>query len=99
MSTPGENQGTASTGARPGMKPRMDLRGLAPPEPMERILDALDALERGQCLEALTPYRPVPLLPILEERGYAWRVDRDEAGNARIRICHATDALLLRAPG
>ena len=77
----------------------MDLRGLPPPEPMERILDALDALERGQCLEALTPFRPVPLLPLLEVRGYVWRVDTDADGHARIRICHAADAMLLSASG
>ncbi|MCX7555601.1 DUF2249 domain-containing protein [Xanthomonadaceae bacterium JHOS43] len=73
---------------------RMDLRDLAPPEPMERILDALDALEPGQRLEALTPFRPVSLLPILDEMGHAWRVVMDPAGHARITIWHAQDAML-----
>ncbi len=80
------------------MNIRMDLRDLAPPEPMERILDALDGLERGQCLEALTPFRPAPLLPILEARDYVWHMDADAAGHVRIRICHAADAVLLTEP-
>lgn len=77
----------------------LDLRELAPPEPMERILDALAVLERGQCIEALTPWRPALLLPILDEMGYVWHVDTDDGGSARIRICHAADAALLHASG
>lgn len=73
----------------------MDLRDLAPPEPMERILEALDVLERGLCLEALTPLLPAPLLPILEERGFVWRMNVEATGTARIRICHAADVALL----
>ena len=43
---------------------RLDLRDLAAPEPMERILDCLRTLRRGERLVALTPLYPAPLLPI-----------------------------------
>lgn len=76
---------------------RLDLRGLAAPEPMERILDALQALPRGQCLVALTPMYPAHLLPILDAWGMAYRASADDAGTARIAICHADDAALLEA--
>ncbi|HEY1034665.1 MAG TPA: DUF2249 domain-containing protein, partial [Pseudoxanthomonas sp.] len=53
---------------------RLDLRTLAAPEPMERILDCLRTLRRGERLVALTPLYPAPLLPILDQWGFAYRV-------------------------
>ena len=75
----------------------LDLRGLPPPEPMQRILDALDALAPGACLQALTPHRPGPLLPVLEQQGYAWRLDDLSDGGSRIAICRLEDAGALPA--
>ncbi|MBE2213741.1 MAG: DUF2249 domain-containing protein [Opitutaceae bacterium] len=49
----------------------LDLRGLEPPQPMMRVLEELDALPAGGAIVALTRFRPVHLLEILEERGYA----------------------------
>lgn len=48
----------------------LDLRGLEPPQPMVRILEALAALPAGSTLKARTDRRPVHLLPLLEERGF-----------------------------
>ncbi|WP_374012406.1 DUF2249 domain-containing protein [Pseudoxanthomonas koreensis] len=74
----------------------LDLRHLPPPEPMQRILDAVDALAPDARLDALTPFRPDPLLPVLEQWGYAWRIDDLEGGGARIAICHrGQEAVLL----
>lgn len=49
----------------------LDLRGLEPPQPMMRVLEELDSLPADGAIVALTRFRPVHLLEILEERGYA----------------------------
>ena len=49
----------------------LDLRGLEPPQPMMRVLEELDTLPEGGAIVALTRFRPVHLLEILENRGYA----------------------------
>lgn len=48
----------------------LDARGLEPPEPMIRILEALASLPKDSDLQALTDRRPVHLYPLLEQRGY-----------------------------
>lgn len=48
----------------------LDLRGLRPPEPIVRILDALERAPR-EPLRAILPHEPVPLYGLLRERGYA----------------------------
>lgn len=52
---------------------QMDNRDLDPPEPMVRILAALETMEEGQVLSALLCREPVFLLPELAKRGHAWR--------------------------
>ena len=49
----------------------IDLRGLEPPEPMERVLTALSTLPNGQRLVILMPRKPVPLYKILDRNGYS----------------------------
>jgi len=71
----------------------LDLRNLPPPEPMEQILDAVQALAPGDWIEALTPFWPAPLLPILELQGCAWRREPGASGHhARITIFLREDA-------
>lgn len=77
---------------------RLDLRTLAAPEPMERILDCLRTLRRGERLVALTPLYPAPLLPILDQWGFAYRVRDADAGSACIAICHVADRHALEPP-
>lgn len=48
----------------------VDARWLEPPEPMERVLQALAALRPGQSIRLLLHREPFPLYPILAERGY-----------------------------
>jgi uncharacterized protein (DUF2249 family) len=61
------------------MNTLLDVRGLEPPEPMQRILDALDGLPDGGRLEALLDREPYPLYRILARDGYAyaarWQLD------------------------
>ncbi|MFC5549185.1 DUF2249 domain-containing protein [Massilia aerilata] len=48
----------------------LDLRGLQPPEPMERVLDALDLLAGDAILEVILDREPHPLYRILARNGY-----------------------------
>jgi len=47
----------------------LDARGLEPPEPMVRILEAVEKLPRQATLRARTNLRPLHLLARLKERG------------------------------
>ncbi|MDR0183401.1 DUF2249 domain-containing protein [Lysobacter arvi] len=58
----------------------LDLRQLAPPEPMERILAAVESLQPGEALVALTPLYPAPLLAILQADGMLADVAAHEDG-------------------
>lgn len=51
--------------------PAMDLRGLQPPEPIVRILHALQH-GTGAPLRVILPHEPVPLYELLRERGYRY---------------------------
>ncbi len=83
-----------STAAEPGAAgwpaPRtfLDNRGLEPPEPMIRILDALEHLAPGEVLEALNERDPVFLYPELKARGAAIRTEVRAEG-VRLLIRHA----------
>jgi len=57
----------------------VDARGLEPPQPMQRILEALATLPEGGTLRARTDRRPMLLYPKLEERGF--RYETSEAGD------------------
>lgn len=51
----------------------VDARWLPPPEPMEMVLLALDALRPGQRIRFLLHREPYPLYGILENMGYTHR--------------------------
>ncbi len=51
----------------------LDNRDLDPPEPMVRILAAIETLKTGDVLSALLCREPVFLLPELAKRGCRWR--------------------------
>ncbi len=52
----------------------VDGRWLEPPEPMERVLMALDVLRPGQTLRFLIHREPVPLFPVLQDKGYSFTI-------------------------
>ena len=58
----------------------LDNRGLQPPEPMVRILDALEHLGPGDVLEALNEREPVFLYPELQARGAAIHTEKTGEG-------------------
>lgn len=65
---------------------QLDNRGLQPPEPMVRILSALDQLQPGQVLQAHNDRRPMFLLPHLDERGFEYAMADQDDGSVIIRI-------------
>lgn len=71
----------------------LDVRGLPPCEPMERILEGIDRLRSGQRLRALIGREPLPLFPLLEQRGFAWQVVAVADGRCELLIWRAGEAL------
>lgn len=69
--TPSDASSHAESWPEPAQ--HMDNRELEPPEPMERILAATEAMKRGEVLSALLCREPIFLFPQLAKRGHSWR--------------------------
>ena len=59
----------------------VDARGLEPPQPMVKILEALATLPAGARLRARTDRRPMHLYAQLEARGFLGETDEQEDGS------------------
>jgi len=70
----------------------VDGRWLEPPEPMERVLPALDLLQPGQQLRFMIHREPFPLYAILAERGMRYESRRLPDGSYEILITPAEAA-------
>jgi hypothetical protein len=66
----------------------LDVRGLEPPEPMQRTLEALAELPAGGTLIQLNVRVPQMLLPQLDARGYSYTVHTEAADRVRV-VIHA----------
>ncbi len=64
----------------------LDLRGMFPPEPMERVLDALAGLLAGQQIRLLIEREPHPLFRILERNNYLYTNTEPEPGLYQVVI-------------
>ena len=53
-------------------QPCLDVRGLAPPEPMQRALEKVEALEAGESVQVLTDREPTLLFQELERRHHSY---------------------------
>lgn len=67
----------------------LDVRGLEPPEPMVRTLEALETLPEGHTLVQLNVRVPQFLLPQLDERGFAYEIREQSPGLVRVFIRRA----------
>jgi uncharacterized protein (DUF2249 family) len=67
----------------------VDARGLVPPQPMVKILEALASLSQGGQLHARTDRRPVHLYAQLEARGFAGETREQGDGSFITTIRHA----------
>lgn len=66
-----------------------DARGLEPPQPLVRILEALATLPPGGELRARLDRRPVHLFPELEARGFTAETTAATGGGCVVVIRHA----------
>lgn len=64
----------------------VDGRGLEHPEPLERVLAALDELQPGQPLRFLIHREPYPLYDILRRHHYRYEVNNGADGGFEILI-------------
>lgn len=77
----------ADVGAVAGDGPEcIDLRALPSPQPLERGLAAAEALPRGGCVVLLTPLLPMPLLQLLDTRGFTTESRLLPDGSARVVV-------------
>jgi len=81
-----DGQGGGSGSGRAADEIVLDVRGLEPPEPMVRTLEALEELPEGGILLQVNTRVPRFLLPRLEERGFTWEIDDRSDGQVRVRI-------------
>ena len=64
----------------------IDARGLEPPQPMVKILEAVAVLPAGAELRAHTERRPMHLYAQLEERGFAGESEEQNDGSYITKI-------------
>ncbi len=64
----------------------LDVRGLQPPEPLERVLDALDWLTPGKRIVMLIDREPLPLYRILDRNGYRYHATMADTGTVTVDI-------------
>ena len=64
----------------------VDARGLEPPQPMVRILEALSSLPTDAVLRARTDRRPLHLYPLLEDRGFTAETQAEADGSFATHI-------------
>lgn len=89
---PGPAAAAGEAASWPAPARSLDNRGLQPPEPMVRILEALAGMAPGEVLEAFNDREPVLLYPELAARRHAYCAERRDAGGVRLLVrCHAAD--------
>lgn len=87
----GPTQASSQTAAAPEPDADLivlDVRGLEPPEPMVRTLEALATMPRGKTLLQLNVRVPRFLLPKLEERGFTYEAREQSDELVRLFIRH-----------
>lgn len=66
----------------------LDVCGLEPPEPLERVLEALAVLPRGQRLRMLIDREPRPLYSILDQNNFSYTTSNTDDYRYQILIWH-----------
>jgi len=64
----------------------VDGRGLEPPEPLERVLAALDALDPGDRVRFVIDREPVPLYRVLRLNGHRFQTEFEGDGTVHVLI-------------
>ena len=69
----------------------LDVRDLACPEPVEVVLEAVDALAAGQYLEVFHYKEPKMLYPLLHKRGCSFLLQKGDGTFIKILIWRRPD--------
>lgn len=64
----------------------IDARELEPPEPFERVMEALSDLPKGDRILLILNREPFPLYRVLERNGYAYASQWHPDGRCEIEI-------------
>lgn len=67
----------------------IDARGLPPPQPLERVLEALAELAPGDSVRLILEREPFPLYRLLARNGYRHRTTAYPDGRYEIDITQA----------
>lgn len=70
----------------------LDVRGLEPPEPLEKALDGADALRPGERLRMIHHREPCLLYPLLAQRGYSHLAGARSVDHFEILIWRSGDS-------
>jgi uncharacterized protein (DUF2249 family) len=76
---------------------RLDVSDLEPPEPLERVLAALDELGDGEFLHMLHRREPFLLYPELERRGFRYLTFLDRDHECEVFIWRSGDTAAEKA--
>jgi len=71
----------------------LDVNMLEPPEPMERILSAIDALAQGCYLRVQIHREPFPLYDILNREGFSHAIRTGRHSAFELFIWHHQDEI------
>jgi uncharacterized protein (DUF2249 family) len=80
------------------MERLLDARWLPPPEPMERVLAALETLAPGERIRLLIHREPFPLYEILKAWGYRHYTHSCDDGSYEVVIWRAEGGVEEAAP-
>lgn len=72
--------------------PQLDLRGLDPPEPMRRALEAVEALGLAEAVEIITDREPLLLHHELARREHPYLCEKEPDGFRTTVRCRGKDA-------
>lgn len=70
----------------PAYEVKLDVRGLQPPEPLERVMHALGMLEPDHHLLVVIDREPFPLYGLLIERGFESISKTIAPGHHEVRV-------------
>ncbi len=77
---------SSNSGFLPANVVQVDARGLEPPQPMIKILEAVAGLPDGAQLEACTDRRPLHLYAPLQDRGFIAETQEQPDGSFLTRV-------------
>ena len=61
----------------------LDVRGMQPPEPLERVIETIGDFGPGDTLRLVIDCEPKPLFRILQANHYEWRIEPGTESNLR----------------